>query len=292
MEKPKFNAFEGPMGGEVVGFDPKAAFDDDTFAEIRRLLRERICVVVRDQQDMTPDELMAFTLRFGEIKPMHLAQYRLDGHPEIWVISNIVENGKPLGLKLAGTMWHTDEMYLETPVSYTFLLGKEVPPVGGDTLFANMYAAYDALPESTKAEIDGLTVVVSRFHAYQAYYPDREPMTDAEKAALPEVIQPLVRVHPETGLKALYCGGGEVAWNIQGWELLKGQGLLRELRHFATMPRFVYAHEWRTGDLVFWDNRCSLHSATLFDTEKHRRLAWRTTVSGEAAIAVTREAAE
>ena len=209
MAKPKFNAFEGPMGGEVVGFDPKAAFDDDTFAEIRRLLRERICVVVRDQQDMTPDELMAFTLRFGEIKPMHLAQYRLDGHPEIWVISNIVENGKPLGLKLAGTMWHTDEMYLETPVSYTFLLGKEVPPVGGDTLFANMYAAYDALPESTKAEIDGLTVVVSRFHAYQAYYPDREPMTDAEKAALPEVIQPLVRVHPETGLKALYCGGGE-----------------------------------------------------------------------------------
>ena len=174
----------------------------------------------------------------------------------------------------------------------TFLLGKEVPPVGADTLFANMYAAYDALPQSTKAEIDGLSVVVSRVHAYQAYYPDREPMTDAEKAALPEVIQPLVRVHPETGLKALYCGGGEVAWNIQGWELLKGQGLLRELRHFATMPRFVYAHEWRMGDLVFWDNRCSLHSATLFDTEKHRRLAWRTTVSGEAAIPVTREAAE
>ena len=292
MANLEFNAFPGALGGEVVGFDPKTAFDDDTFAGIKRLLRERIFVVVRDQQDMTPDQLMAFTRRFGEIKPMHLAQYRLDGHPEIWVISNIVENGKPLGLKLAGTMWHTDKMYLEKPVSYTFLLGKEVPPVGADTLFANMYAAYDALPQSTKAEIDGLSVVVSRVHAYQAYYPDREPMTDAEKAALPEVIQPLVRVHPETGLKALYCGGGEVAWNIQGWELLKGQGLLRELRHFATMPRFVYAHEWRMGDLVFWDNRCSLHSATLFDTEKHRRLAWRTSVSGEAAIPVTREAAE
>jgi taurine dioxygenase/putative 2-oxoglutarate oxygenase len=292
MTKLQFNAFESPMGGEVVDFDAKAAFDDDTYGEFKRLLRERIVVVVRDQHDMTPDQLEVFTRRFGGIKRMHLAQYQLDGHPEIWVISNIVENGKPLGLKLAGTMWHTDEMYLENPVSYTFLLGKEVPPAGGDTLFANMYAAYDALPESTKAEIDDLRVVVSRVHAYQAYYPDREPLTADEKAALPEVTQPLVRVHPETGRKALYCGGGEVAWNIVGAELLKGQSLLRELRHFATMPRFVYTHEWRTGDLVFWDNRCSLHSATLFDTEKYRRLAWRTTVLGEAAIPVTREAAE
>ena len=292
MAKLEFNSFPGALGGEVVGFDPKTSFDDDAYGEFKRLLRERIVVAVRDQYDMTPYQLMAFTRRFGEIKPMHLAQYRLDGHPEVWVISNIVENGKPIGLKLAGTMWHTDEMYIEEPVSYTFLLGKEVPPVGGDTLFANMYAAYDALPESTKAEIDGLRVVVSRVHAYRAYYPTREPLTADEKAALPEVIQPLVRIHPETGRKALYCGGGEVAWNIVGMELLEGQGLLRELRHFATMPRFIYTHEWRTGDLVFWDNRCALHSATLFDTEKHRRLAWRTTVLGEAAIPVAREAAE
>lgn len=276
--------FPAPLGCEAIGFDAARPFDDETFARIKTLLAERIVCVLRDQQDMTADQLKAFTRRFGELHPMHLARFRLDGHPEIFVISNIVANGKPLGLKLAGTMWHTDEMYLERPCSYTFLLGKEVPPVGGDTLFANMYSAYDALPEPMKAEIDGMRVVASRVHAYRAYYPNRPDLTDEEKAHLPEVIQPLVRIHPYTGRKALYCGGGEVAWNILGMDLLEGQGLLRDLRHFATMPRFVYTHEWRPGDLVIWDNRCVLHSATLFDTTQHRRLAYRTNVYGEAPI--------
>ena len=286
-----FRALSGSLGGEVSGLDLSNPLDDQTFAAIKSFWLERVVFVARGLDDLTPEQLVAFTRRFGEPHVFHVSRYTMPGNPEVYVISNVVENGKPLGATGAGTWWHTDEMYLEKPAHCTLLYGKEVPPEGGDTIFADMYAAYAALSEAMRDRIDRLQVVVTRVKTYESYYPHRPPLSEDEKAALPDVVHPLVRVHPETGRKALFCGGGEAAWNIVGLPLFEGQALLRTLRDFATLPRFVYAHEWRPGDLLVWDNRCALHAATLYDTELHRRIMYRTTVHGEAPIAPAQAAA-
>jgi alpha-ketoglutarate-dependent taurine dioxygenase len=163
------------------------------------------------------------------------------------------------------------------------LYAREVPPEGGDTLFTNMYAAYEALPEEKKKRIDGLRVLHSRVKAYPLSYPERAPMTEEEKARVPDVTHLLVRTHPEAGRKALFVGGN-VAWEIVGLPLAEGQALIRELREFAIQERFVYRHHWKLGDAILWDNRSTMHCATAFDEERYRRVMHRTTVEGDEPI--------
>ena len=170
---------------------------------------------------------------------------------------------------------------MKRPPNASFLFAKEVPPKKGETLFANMYAAYEALSDTMKRRIDGLKINHSRIRAYSIYHPERPPLTDEQQAQVPDVQHPLVRTHPETGRKALYVGGAQHGGTVVGMPLDKSADLIEELRAFATQPRFVYTHSWMPGDAILWDNRCTMHCATPFDEDKYRRIMYRTQIAGD-----------
>lgn len=203
----------------------------------------------------------------------------MKGLPEVYVVSNMVKDGKPVGLRRAGWGWHTDGEDKETPNMGSMLYALIVPPEGGDTAFANMYKAYDALPEATRARIEGRRARFSRLEMHHINYPHSPALTEAEKRGRPDVWHPLVRIHPETGRNSLYIGRWAV--EIEGMPLAEGKALIKELCEFAVQPPFVYRHRWRVGDVVLWDNRCGQHCALPFDDDKYDRHMLRTTLEGD-----------
>ncbi|MDP7651117.1 MAG: TauD/TfdA family dioxygenase [Rhodospirillales bacterium] len=267
------------IGARVQGIDMGEPLDADTMARLRAAWLQYEVLVFPRQTALTPEGHIAFTRNFGEPISITLKQYDLPEHQEIVVISNLKKDGKPVGVPLAYT-WHTDGQHFREPVWGSILWGKEVPLEKGDTLFANMALAYDELPEETKRRIEGLKVLHSRVRVYPIHYPDRRPMTEDEKATMPDVVQPLVRTHPETGCKALYLKGN-AGWEVVGMPRDEGLALLDELEAFATRPERVYAHRWEQGDAVFWDNRSTMHSATPYDMTRYRRVMYRTTIAGD-----------
>ena len=268
------------LGAEIIGVDLSRPVGSDDYQEIRCIWIDNLIVLFRDQQAMTPAGHLAFSRLFGALDEHTLPQWNLPDHPQVAVVSNVKEKGKHIGAPKNGRHWHSDGQYMPVPCSASMLVAREVPPEGGNTLFASMYAAYDALPEGTKSEIAGKFVLHSRVKAWPISYPDRPPLSEDEAAKLPEVIHPLVRTHPETGRPALYPGGN-VGWQIEGMPFAEGHNLLKELRAFAVEDRFTYSHHWREGDVILWDNSCVLHSATPFDEEKYRRIMHRTHISGD-----------
>ncbi len=270
----------GPtVGAEVRGVDITAPLDAETVVAVRQAWLDHGIVLFRGFTELTPDQHVAFTRQFGRTVSITLKQYDLPENPEVVVISNMKVEGKNVGAPLAYT-WHTDGQHMAEPVWGSVLWGREVPPEKGDTLFASMTHAYDALPEAKRRRIDGLRVLHSRVRVYPQHYPDRRPMTEEEKAAFPDVIHPLVRTHPETGRKALYLGGN-AGWEIVGRPHEEGRALLAELEAFATKPERIYAHKWRQGDTVFWDNRSTMHCATPYDMKRYSRILQRTTIVGD-----------
>jgi len=267
------------IGAEILDVDLSIPLDDATFAAIKQAWLARNILLFRNQEALTPQAQIAFSRRFGELEYHTLPQYTHPDFPEIFVVSNVVVEGKNVGAPRSGRNWHSDAQYRKEPSAASFLVAKEVPPEKGDTMFANMYAAYDALSAAMKKQIEGRKVLISRINAYPISYPSRPPLTDEERARVPDVVHPLVRTHPETGRKALYVGG-DVAWDIVGMPHDEGRALIKELRDFATQPRFVYSHHWRVGDGILWDNRCSMHCATPFDEDRYRRHMYRTTIRG------------
>ncbi len=268
-----------PFGVEILDLDLAAPIDAATFKRLHDLWLEYAIVVFRDQQ-MTPAQQIAFSRRLGDLEDHNLNQFVIPEYPEVFVISNVVENGREIGAPKAGRHWHSDGHYTLRPSMGSLMLAREVPAEEGDTLFGDMRAAYDALPAATKARIRDLKVLLSRIKAYPISYPERPPLTEAQKAKLPDVVHPLCRTHPETGRTVLYIGGN-VAWEIVGMPFEEGRALLQELREFATQDRFVYAHRWKVGDAVLWDNRCTIHCATSFDESRYRRVMHRTTIRGD-----------
>ncbi len=269
--------YDAPLGAEVGGFDPRALSDAD-FDALIRALAEHGVLVMRDQH-LTPAELVAFSRRFGEIEYHVLDQYWLPEQPEIYVISNIVENGKPIGNPREGFGWHTDLSYMPLPTAYTFLYGIETPAAGADTLFCTVYPASDALEPALRARLDTMTVR----HSYAMLHASRPwaaPLTEQQKARSPDVFHPMVRTHPVTGRKGVYLGGTTCALPLEIDEA-EGRALIDALFERATRPEHVYAHKWRKHDLVFWDNRGVMHSATEYDRDRDRRLIHRTSVRGE-----------
>ena len=177
-------------------------------------------------------------------------------------------------MMLANQLWHTDSSFKPVPGKVSLLSAREVPPSGGETEFADLRAAYDALDEGTKKQIDDLIAEHSIFRSRGLIgYTD---FSDEERAALPPVPQTLVRIHPGSRRKTLYLAAH--ASHVIGWPIEQGRTLLAELITFATQPRFVHQHQWRAGDLVVWDNRCTLHRARPYDDAHHRRDMRRTTV--------------
>ena len=201
-------------------------------------------------------------------------------HPEIMLVSNIRENGKLIGSLPDGEMeFHSDQCYLERPAKGTFLYAIEIPSAGGDTLFLNMYSAYDALPADLKAQIDGKKAL-NAFLYGTTTREDNEAKLDL--SVHPHYSQPIARTHPDTGRKALFVNR-LMTWNIEGEDEAAGRSLLNRLFDHIEQPQFIYAHKWRVGDLVLWDNRCTLHARTDF-SDKERRLLRRVVVQGDRAF--------
>ena len=231
-------------------------------------------------QDMTPDDMMDFVTIFGDPEDHTQKQYLLDGYPKIYLLSNRDVNGKPIGSHRDGVGWHTDYSYKDKPVMCTMLYSIDVPPEGGDTMLADLCAAYDALPEEKKAQLDPLVL----HHSYKYFMETREfgqqKLSPEMEAENPDVFHPLIRTHPADGRKALWVSTGTVK-EIVGMPTEEGQALIDELIEFVTQERFVYRHKWAVGDILVWDNRCTLHTGSLFDDEKYVRHAYRMWVRGD-----------
>lgn len=259
--------------GEVSGAN-LARLDEQTIGEINAAI-DRYAVLVFHDQKLDDDQLLKLGHQFGSIAaPRNHRVVRRLKHAELADISNLTDKGDlrqrtdHRRLDALGNMlWHSDASFRPIAGALSMLHAHVVPPKGGDTEFADLRAAYDALGTETKEKIEGLWSVHSIFHSRgQLGHAD---YTAAERAVLPDVRHPLVRVHPGSGRKTLYMGAH--ASHIDGWPMPEGRLLLRDLHDHATERRFVHAHTWRVGDLVIWDNRCTLHRGRPFDDANHRR---------------------
>ena len=266
------------FGLEIDALDLAQPLDDATFADVERAFYRGQVLVIRGQR-LTPAQFIAFARRFGPPEPHVIDQFHHPADPNILILSNRVANGKPLGLADAGTYFHTDYSYLDKPARATALYSIEVPVVGGNTLFANQYAAYDDLPDATKRRIEPLTGI----HHYGNRNDEDERsrtvasvLTGEQKARLPLITHPIVRRHPVTGRRALYAVSGS-SFGIVGMPDDEARALLDELAAHATRPKYRLSVAYGVGDVVIWDNASLLHSATLVDPA-HPRTLWRITV--------------
>jgi alpha-ketoglutarate-dependent taurine dioxygenase len=272
---------EGTFGGEVIGVNFNKPLTDEEFHRIEQAWFDHNILVFRDMH-MTPEQHIELTRRFGPLHIMTPAHYNLPNYPEILVLTNIVEGGKPKGIRRAGEGWHSDGEDKKIPNAGSFLYAIKIPDEGGDTMFANMYSAYEALPEETKRRIAGRRARFSRVDMHEIHYPLEPKLTEQQKLDRPDVYHPIVRTHPRTGRKSLFVG--RWARDIEGMDPDEGFALVQELFRHACEPRFVYRHRWRLHDAVLWDNRCSLHCATGFDEDRYDRLMLRTTLEGEVPV--------
>jgi len=276
----EFKLLSENLGAEAVGIDLCRPLDEQTFESVHQAWLEHGILLFRGQ-DLEIPQQTAFVGRFGELWSTFTRTPHPD-YPEVSIFSNIKEHGEYIGNPPEDGTWHSDFFYHRDTAAGSMFYAKEVPPEKGNTHFASMTAAYAALPEDMKARIDGLKCNYSLNRDLELVWTDRK-QTPEQKTATPDVVHPVVRTHPETGLKALFLGfRGTDAAETEGMPVGEGRELLDELRDFATQPQFVYTHHWKAGDAMFWDNRCTLHRATMFDIEKYDRLCYRVTVKSEA----------
>ena len=266
------------FGVEILDVDLKSA-DAGTRQEVIDLFHANGAIVLRGQT-MEPDDLMSFISLFGEPEDHTQTQFTLPGYPKIFRLSNKTENGKPIGAHNDGVGWHTDYSYKEEPVMCTMLYAVEVPPEGSDTLLSDLCEAYNVLSDEQKKKLDGLVLHHSYEHLMSSREFGRMKISDELKAANPDVLHPLIRTHPANGRKALWVSTGTVK-GIVGMEDDEAQKLIDELIEFVTEDRFVYRHKWQVGDILVWDNRCTLHTGTLFDDTKYERLMHRLWAKGD-----------
>jgi len=279
---PRHGAPAAPrLGAEISGIDLRT-IDAAAFAAIHRAWIDHQVLLFRSQH-LTDLDLIAFSRRFGDLDhaPIQENGQRIaNGLPEIYVVSNVIENGVAIGsLGYGEAVWHTDMSYLTAPPKASMLYALEIPPFGGDTSFVDMYAAFEALPESLRVRVKGLRVKHDGTYNSGGYVRQGVTPTDDPRLA-PGTMHPLVCTHPESGRRMLYLGRRKMAW-LEGFELADSDTLLDEIWEFATQPQFVWTHQWRVGDLVLWDNRCTMHRRDPFDATT-RRIMHRTQVKGSA----------
>lgn len=274
-----------PLGAEILGVDLSRKLDDAVFCEIVDLLHQYEVVFFRNQQ-LTPEQHIAFSRRFGELEHHVRQDCCRPGYPELFVVSNLLENGKPIGSQDAGLFWHSDLCYLKEPSRGSLFYAREVPldaqgkPVG-DTMFASGNAAYNALPDSEKRRLAGLKAVNSYA---KGYYRDRnsgprKPLTEEQKKRTPDVEHPIVRTHPYSGKKCLFVNEGYTA-SVVGMNAQESDALLAWLFEHSTRPEFVYRHQWRAEDFLIWDNCATQHRAVMDYALPQRRLMERATLQG------------
>jgi taurine dioxygenase len=235
-------------------------------------------ILLRDQH-LAPEQLVRFGSAFGPLEGHTVQDFVLPGHPEIYVLSNRIEEGRPVGAHNDGIGWHTDHNFKAKPVMCTMLHALIVPPEGSDTLLADGVAAYAALDDARRALLDPLRLQHSFAFLAEMREHGRKPIAPEVLAANPDVIHPLIRTHPADGRKALWVSGG--TRGFVGWDQTESFALIDELIAFVTDDRFVYRHKWREGDVLVWDNRCTLHTGTLFDDQHYVREMHRLWVKGD-----------
>ena len=265
------------IGAEVTGLDLR-----DTLSEVQSKI---VCsalakygVICLRGHKLEPEMQVSFTRIFGEPAINHNAKkFGINGSPEIYRISNIVENGKPIGTPKAGTEWHSDMCYAMKPAKATMLHARKIPQLNGfalgDTSFANAAAAWDALPVALKRKISNLRVVYDFTRRKRGAKPSKDAVQQ-----YPPVSHPLVRSHPVTGRKSLYVSGESAG--IEGKSEEEGRILIEALASHIVHPAFVYRHSWSEGDVVVWDNCTCQHKAEVDYDLPLERLMWRTTVKG------------
>lgn len=286
------------LGAEITGVDLSAPLGDALFAQVASAFFDNQVVVFRGQR-LQPAQQIAFTRRFGELERHVRKESRLDGHPEVLVVSNVVDHsGRPIGVQDAGRFWHSDLSYKAQPSLLSALYALELPVLDGrvlgDTGFASCAAAYEALAPEMKRRIGDLKAV----HSYR-YYRSKNAGAQrddaarggrkvhehvpsaAQLASVPDVASPVVRTHPVTGRKALFVNEAHTS-HIVGMDPGESAALLGELYRQIVRPEFSYLHRWQPGDLLMWDNCSTQHKATFDYDLPLRRLMYRTTVRGSA----------
>lgn len=282
------NALSDTLGIEVSGVQVDT-LSDAAFGELYELWLDN-CLLVLREQELTPQSLVAFSRRFGplEMPPSSekgsREEERARQAPEMWIISNVIENGRPIGALGSGeAYWHTDMSYLRTPPTASILYGHEIPVSGSSTWYGNMFAAIEQMPGSLRARIQGLDANHdSSYTAAGELRKGARPVRDPREA--PGARHPIIRPHPETGREALYLGRRLNAY-VPGLRLEESENLLNMLWDWCTRPQFTYEHKWRRGDLLIWDNRSTIHRRAPFNADE-RRIMWRCQVSAREAAAV------
>jgi taurine dioxygenase len=270
------------LGAEVQCIDLRAITPAQCDA-IHQAWLDHSVLLFRGQQ-LPPEALIGFSRHFGalDLAPIQETGRRfVDGIPELYVVSNVIgADGEPIGSLGAGeAVWHTDMSYLPQPPKASMLYALEIPPSGGVTYFSSMYAAYDRLPPALKARAQGLRVKHDGTYNSGGYVRAGVTPTDDPREA-PGTMHPMVVRHPETGRQGLYLGRRRMAW-IEGLALAESEALLDEIWHHATAEEISWGNTWRVGDLVLWDNRCTMHRRDPFPAES-RRVMHRTQVKGAA----------
>ena len=270
----------------VRGLDLSRPLDDSTFAALREAL-DRWAVMILPEQNLSDEAQVAFSQRLGPLEaPLARDQYA-GVHRQVTRLANVGEGGRVMGendehaVYMKGNqLWHIDSTFKPVPARYSLLSGRQVPPEGGETEFADARAAYDAWPDTfdgiAKADLDGLVCEHSIIYSRSLIVGDI--FSEAEKKQFAPVRQVLVRTHPATGRKSFYAGSH--CSHVAGWPVDKGRALIRAINEWCVQPRFVHVHRWRAGDLVIWDNRSVMHRGRPWD-HRHARVMHRTTVSDE-----------
>ena len=262
----RIEPFDGAIGAAVIDIDLAQPLDAEERERLIEAWNRYSVLVFRDQQ-IAPDEFLRYSRYFGDLEVHVLEQYLHPVHPEILVVSNILEYGRNIGIPDAGRYWHTDLSYLDVPSRGSILYAMEIPEAGGETLgntlWASTAAAYEALPEATRARVDGLQAEYSLSKRFQKLADDGTKhieLSDEQREKTPSVTHPVVRTHPETGRKGLYVNPGMTV-RLEGFEADESEALLGFLFGHATQHQFIYRHRWRQGDVVIWDNRSLMHCA-------------------------------
>lgn len=267
------------FGAEILDLSLDEALSDALFPTVYQAFLEYEMIYFR-HADLPPATQVAFARKFGEVQihPMH--QYHGYGHPEIYLLHNLDADGRPNGRHPdKGTLyWHTDGSWRERTGLATMMYAEICPRVGGETEFCDMYSAYEGLPETWKERLKGMKAIHNLDFSRTRRH-GHDPLSPEQKAKVPPVAHPIVRVHPETGRKALFLG--DHAESVEGMSYEAGRALIEELNTLATPPHLVYTHKWTPGECVVWDNRCTLHRATGFDTANDLRKMRRCTINGD-----------
>ena len=270
------------IGAEIRGLDLSKPLPDETMALVRKVWLDHV-VAVFPEQDVDDDQHIEFSKQFGELELINMAALQMDGRPEIFEATNLdaddnvmVDEDPVLVINRGNQKWHSDSSFKTIPATASMLHAYIVPEEGGETEFANMAAAYDALDDETKQRCEGLVAIHDFYWSRRDV--NEQAFTQEERDAIPPVRHPLIRIHPETGRKAIYVGSH--TREIEGWNFEESRKLIDSLIEHGTRSEFTYRHKWNAGDMVLWDNRSAMHRGTAFEDQKVKRRLHRTTIAG------------